>query len=128
MKVLRSQLFAASFVALRASDPTMFEVVAADIKYLLDRRHEALLPQVRFGIAQSAYRDVLGEVRSHIPGEKAFVRTLFAMPRDEWCCAFLVIGDKNTSTVGGATGNAWYDEAVPIADEIWRGILASRPG
>ena len=40
----------------------------------------------------------------------------------------LVIGDKNISTVGGATGNAWYDEAVPIADEIWRGILASRPG
>jgi hypothetical protein len=38
----------------------------------------------------------------------------------------LVIGDKDTATKGAATGNAWYDEAVPIADEIWRGIIASR--
>lgn len=126
MKVLRSQLFTASFVALRAGDPTMLRssLLKSSTSSTGDTKR---LPQVRFGIAQSAFRDVLGEVRSHIPGEKAFVRTLFAMPRDEWCCAFLVIGNKNTSTVGGATGNAWYDEAVPIADEIWRGILPSRP-
>lgn len=49
-----------SFVALRTSDPTLFEVVAADIKYLIDRRHDALLPQVRFGIAQSAFPEVFG--------------------------------------------------------------------
>jgi len=34
-----------------------------------------------------------------------------------------VLGDKNT--VGGAQGNAWYDQAVPIADEIWRSIVAA---
>jgi hypothetical protein len=126
MKIFRSQKFMGSLVALGNSDPTLFEVVAADIKYLIDRRHDALLPQVRFGIVQSAFPEVLGEVRSHIPGEQAFVRTLFAMPPDEWCCAFLVIGNKNTAAKGAATGNAWYDEAVPIADEIWRGIVASR--
>jgi hypothetical protein len=126
MKVFRSQLFIGSLVALRSSDPTLFEVVAADIKYLIARRHDALLPQVRFGIVQSAFPGVLGEVRSHISGEQAFVRTLFAMPADEWCCAFLIIGDKNTSTRGTATGNAWYSEAVPIADAIWREIDASR--
>ncbi len=60
MKVFRSQLFMTSFVALRTSDPTLFEVVAADIKYLIDRRHDALLPQVRFGIAQSAFPEVFG--------------------------------------------------------------------
>ena len=118
----------ASFVALRTSDPTLFEVVAADIKYLIDRRHDALLPQVRFGIVQSAFPEVFGEVRSHIPGERSFVRTLFAMPADEWCCAFLIIGDKNAPTNGGATGNAWYNEAVPIADTIWRDIDASHHG
>lgn len=128
MKIIRSELFTASLAALRASDSTLFEVVAADLKYLIVRRHDALLPQVRFGMVQSAFPDVLGEVRSHIPGEQAFVRTLFAMPTNEWCCAFLVMGDKNDSTTGGATGNAWYDEAVPIADEIWRAIANTRPG
>jgi hypothetical protein len=125
MKVFRSQLFMASFVALRTTDPTLFEVVAADIKYLIDRRHDALLPQVRFGLVQSAFSEVFGEVRSHIPGGRAFIRTLFAMPADEWCCAFLIIGDKNTQTEGGATGNAWYNEAIPVAETIWRDINSS---
>jgi hypothetical protein len=31
---------------------------------------------------------------------------------DEWCCAFLIMGDKHTATNGGATGNAWYNEPV----------------
>lgn len=126
MKILRSQLFIASLVALRDSDPQLFEVIAADIKYLIDRRHDALLPQVRFGIAQSSFPEVLGEVRSHVPGEQSFVRTLFAMPADQWCCAFLIIGDKNSSTKGAATGNAWYDHAVPIADKIWHEITVWR--
>ncbi len=65
----------------------------------------------------------MGEVRSHIPGEPAFVRTLFVMPDDETLCALLVMGDKNTAD--GAQGNAWYDRAVPIADEIWRAIVAA---
>jgi hypothetical protein len=45
------------------------------------------------------------------------------MPEHETLCALLVMGDKNTP--GGAQGNAWYDSAVPIADEIWRAILAA---
>ncbi len=52
MKIIRSQLFKASLEALQASDPPLFEVVVADIRYLIDRRHDALLPQVRFGIVQ----------------------------------------------------------------------------
>ncbi|MBI4884030.1 MAG: hypothetical protein HY826_08250 [Actinobacteria bacterium] len=103
--------------------PALFEVVAADLRYLLARRRDAQLPQVRFGIVQSAFPDLMGEVRSHIPGESAFVRTLFVMPDDETLCALLVMGDKNTE--GGAQGNAWYDRAVPIADEIWRAIVAA---
>ena len=122
MRIVRSQLFLDSFRALQLGDPALFEVVAADLRYLLERRRDAQLPQVRFGIVQSAFRDVMGEVRSHIPGESAFVRTLFVMPDDETLCALLVMGDKNT--VDGAQGNAWYDRAVPIADEIWRAIMA----
>ena len=123
MRIVRSQLFLDSFRALQRGDPALFEVVAADVRYLLERRRESRLPQVRFGIVQSAFRDVMGEVRSHIPGESAFVRTLFVMPDDEWLCALLVMGDKNTAD--GAQGNAWYDRAVPIADEIWPAIAAA---
>jgi hypothetical protein len=123
MRIVRSQLFLDSFRALQQGDPALFEVVAADLRYLLERRRQAQLPQVRFGIVQSTFPDVMGEVRSHIPGESAFVRTLFVMPDDETLCALLVMGDKNTP--GGAQGNAWYDMAVPIADEIWRAIVAA---
>ena len=123
MRIVRCQLFLDSFRALQQGNPALFEVVAADLRYLLERRRVAQLPQVRFGIVQSAFRDVMGEVRSHIPGESAFVRTLFVMPDDETLCALLVMGDKNT--VDGAQGNAWYDGAVPIADAIWRAIVAA---
>ena len=50
------------------------------------------------------------------------------MPENESCCAFLVIGGKNAADLGGVTGNAWYDQAVPIADAIWRVILAGEGG
>ncbi|MBI4884025.1 MAG: hypothetical protein HY826_08225 [Actinobacteria bacterium] len=123
MRIVRSQMFLDSLKALQRTEPALFEVVAADLRYLLERRRDAQLPQVRFGIVQSAFPDVMGEVRSHIPGESAFVRTLFVMPDDETLCALLVTGDKNT--VDGAQGNAWYDRAVPIADEIWRAIAAA---
>ena len=123
MRFIRSQLFVDGLKALQHGDAALFEVVVADLRYLLERRRHAQLPQVRFGIAQSAFRDVMGEVRSHIPGDQAFVRTLFVMPDDETLCALLVIGDKNT--VDGARGNSWYDKAVPIADEIWQVIVAT---
>lgn len=123
MRIVRSQLFVDSFRALQKGDPALFEVVAADLRYLLERRRAAQLPQVRFGIVQSAFPDVMGEVRSHIPGEQAFVRILFVVPADERLCALLVMGDKNTAD--GAQGSAWYDRAVPIADEIRRAIVAT---
>lgn len=119
-------MFVESLTALQRSAPGLFEVVVADLRYLLARRREAQLPQVHFGIAQSDFSDVMGEVRSHIPGEVEFVRTLFVMPNDESLCALLVLGDKNSPT--GAQGNAWYDKAVPIADEIWMAILAAEAG
>lgn len=123
MRIIRSRLFLDSLKALQRTDPPLFEVVAADLRYLLERRRDAQLPHVRFGIVQSAFRDVMGEVRSHIPDEPAFMRTLFVMPEDQTLCALLVMGDKNTAD--GAQGNAWYDRAVPIADEIWRAIVAT---
>ena len=59
MRIVRSQLFVDSFRALQQGDPALFEVVAADLRYLLNRRRESQLPQVRFGIVQSAFRDVM---------------------------------------------------------------------
>jgi hypothetical protein len=97
MRIIRSRLFLDSLKALQRTDPPLFEVVAADLRYLLERRRDAQLPHVRFGIVQSAFRDVMGEVRSHIPDEPAFMRTLFVMPEDQTLCALLVMGDKNTA-------------------------------
>ena len=48
------------------------------------------------------------------------------MPSNESCCAFLVMGDKNSSEDEARTGNAWYDEAIPLADAIWREILRTQ--
>lgn len=122
MRVIRTRLFDDSVKQLRAADPELFEVVAADIGYLLRVKRAAELPQVRWRIAQSAFPDVTGEVRSHIPGHPEFVRTLFAMADDESICVLAVMGDKNTSE--GAQGGEWYDRAVPLLDQAWRRACA----
>ena len=117
-------MFDDSLEQLCASDADLFVVVAADIEYLLRLKRKAELPQVRFGIAQSEFPNITGEIRSHIPGRPEFVRILFAMPADESICVFAVMGDKNAPE--GAQGDDWYDEAVPILDEVWRRVLANR--
>lgn len=126
MQIVRSRLFTESLERLRTSDPNLFIATAADLRYLIEKRRAAELPQVRFGLAQSRHRILMGEVRTHIPGHLAFVRTIFAMPSDESICAFLLLGDKNSQTAGAAIGNDWYDEAVPLADSLWEALEASQ--
>jgi hypothetical protein len=46
MPIVRSQLFLDRFHSLQQGDPELFEVVAADLRYLLDRRRGSQLPQV----------------------------------------------------------------------------------
>ena len=121
--IIRSARFTESLRVLQRSDAELFEVVAADLRYLLARRRAAQLPQVRFGVRQSAFPETLGEVRSHVAGDERFIRTLFAMPSNEGCCAFLLMGDKNSSATEARTGNDWYDTAIPLADALWREIL-----
>ena len=123
VRLVRTRMFDNSLEQLRASDADLFVVVAADIEYLLRLKRKAELPQVRFGIAQSDFPDVTGEVRSHIAGRPEFVRILFAMPDDESICVFAVMGDKNSPE--GAQGDDWYDKTVPILDEVWRRVLAN---
>lgn len=113
-------MFDEGLTLLRDSDPGLFQVVAGDLQYLLTLRRRAELPQVRWGIKQSAFADVTGEVRSHITGRPEFVRVLFVMPPDESVCVFALIGDKNTEH--GSRGSDWYDSAVPILDEVWRRV------
>ncbi len=126
MRIVRSRQFTESLERLRASDPNLFIATAADLRYLIEKRRAAELPQVRFGLAQSRHRILMGEVRTHIPGHLAFVRTIFAMPSDESMCAFLLLGDKNSQAAGAAIGNDWYDEAVPLADSLWEALVASQ--
>lgn len=118
-------MFQDSLEQLRATDAELFEVVAADIEYLLTLKRHAELPQVRWSIVQSEFRDVTGEVRSHIAGRTEFVRTLFVMPEDQSICVFAVMGDKNTEE--GPQGEDWYDGAVPYLDEVWRRFKAQAP-
>lgn len=123
MRIIRSAMFTESLRALQRTDGELFEVVVADLRYLLARGRTAQLPQVRFGLRQSEFSETLGEVRSHVEGDERFIRILFAMPSNESCCAFLVMGDKNASATEARTGNDWYDVAIPLADAIWREIL-----
>jgi hypothetical protein len=44
MRIVRSQLFLNSLTALQRAEPALFEVVAADLRYLLERRRDAQLP------------------------------------------------------------------------------------
>lgn len=127
MRIIRSRRFTESLQRLRTNDRDLFIATAADLRCLIERRCAAELPQVRFGLAQSRHRISMGEVRTHIPGHPAFVRTIFALPPDESVCAFLLLGDKNSQAVGAATGNDWYDEAVPLADSLWEALTASQP-
>ena len=122
MQIVRSSLFTTSFQQLRATDNDLFIAVTADLRYLIEKRRSAELPQVRFGLAQSRYSDLMGEVRSHIHGRPAFVRTVFAMPEDKSVCAFLLLGDKNSQVAEATTGNDWYDKAIPLADSLWEKI------
>ena len=85
MRIIRSRLFTESLERLRASDSDLFIATAADLRYLIEKRRAAELPQVRFGLAQSRHRILMGEVRTHIPGHPAFVRTIFAMPPTSQC-------------------------------------------
>lgn len=125
MRLVRTRMFRDSLAVLRATDAEMFEVVAADLQYLLELKREAELPQVRWGIVQSSFPQLTGEIRSHILGSPAFIRTLFVMPEDESICVFAVMGDKNAPD--GAQGNDWYDVAVPILDAVWRSVLGDAP-
>jgi len=114
-----------SLEQLRASDSELFEVVASDLMYLLRLKREAQLPQVRWGIAQSSFPSLTGEVRSHVAGRPEFIRTLFVMPRDESVCVFAVMADKNVA--GGLKGDDWYDGAVPLLDDVWRKVSETDP-
>jgi len=125
MRLVRTRMFQDSLEVLRAADAEMFEVVAADIQYLLELKRKAELPQVLWGIAQSDFPQLTGEVRSHILGRPAFIRTLFVMPEDESICVFAVMGDKNAPD--GTQGNDWYDAAVPILDAVWRSVIGGSP-
>ena len=125
MRIVRSNLFTTSLRQLKATDNDFFVAVAADLRYLIEKRRSAELPQVRFGLAQSRYPDLMGEVRSHIPGQPIFIRAIFAMPDDQSVCAFLLLGDKNSKAPGAATGNDWYDKAIPLADALWEEISQS---
>jgi hypothetical protein len=125
VRFIRSKLFEDSFTRLRETDLDLSERAGTDIMYLVQEKHEAVLPQVRWRIAQSKFADIMGEIRTHRPGDDAFIRTLFVMPADESVCALLVMGDKNSGEENAATGNDWYDKAVPIADAIWEAIVAS---
>jgi len=122
MRLVRTRMFLDSLKQLHDTDAELFEVVAADLEYLIKLKREAELPQVRWRIAQSEFPDDTGEVRSHIPGRPEFIRTLFAMPADESVCVFVLMGDKNTPE--GLQGEVWYDGAVPLLDEVWRRVRA----
>jgi hypothetical protein len=112
-----SQLVRDFLRRLQEQDAELMIELAADIGYLVERGRAAQLPQVRFGVSQSEFRNRMGEIRTHRAGSPTFVRTLFVL-EDDGTLVLLVAGDKGPGS--DRPGNTWYDYAVPLADEAYR--------
>lgn len=113
--------FSAQFTAaahrLSTAEPVLWDGLREAIRYLTEFRHGAISPDVRWGIAQSAFGVNCGEIRWPDPEiqrehpDHAWRGLFVAHPNDVWY-VFTILGNK------ARVGNAWYDEAVPVSDAL----------
>lgn len=112
-----STQFKAAAERIAADKPVLWDGIRETLTYLIHFRHQAIAPDVRWGIALSAYGRQCGEIRwpdpeiqSDYPND-AWRGLFVAHPNDDWY-VFTVLGNKARS------GNAWYDKAVPESDAV----------
>lgn len=112
-----SSVFKRTAEQLALEGPDLWEGLRQTLIYLREFRRGAVAPDVRWGISQSVYGPNCGEVRwpdpevqSQFAGD-AWRGLFVAHPDDDWY-VFTVLGNK------AGRGNAWYDSAVPLSDEL----------
>jgi hypothetical protein len=94
--------------------------------YLCEHGRGALLPLVRHRIQASAYYLDMSEVRVHdVVGDKHYVVWVLACSvHDDRGVLVCVAGNKHNYEQ--RTGFDWYDDHVPVADEIVTRYLRSQ--
>ncbi len=102
---------------LAGEKPALWDGIRETLIYLAEFRHQAVAPDVRWGITQSAYGHNCGEIRWPDPEiqpeypSDAWRGLFVAHPDDDWY-VFTILGNK------AGAGNAWYDKAVPDSDAL----------
>lgn len=112
-----STQFKSAAERLADEEPILWNGIRETLIYLSEFRHYAIAPDVRWGITQSVYSGHCGEIRwpdpeiqAEHPGD-AWRGLFVAHPDDDWY-VFTILGNK------AATGNDWYDQAVPQSDAL----------
>lgn len=105
--------------------------VAAQVEdamaYLCEHGRGAVLPLVRHRIQISQHYPDMSEVRVHeVVGERRYViRVLTCFVHDDRAVLVCVAGNKHDYEQH--TGHDWYDDYVPVADEIVNRYLRRNP-
>ncbi len=113
LRTVFSKTFREWFQRLEEADESLARILAADLAYLAEHGRAAALPTVRHRIQASRHFPNLAEVRTqHTDGAGPVVRVLVMFHGDD-AIVVLIGGDKSR------LGNAWYDQAIPIADQLY---------
>ena len=109
VRLVASALFGKFVVLLDERDPELSAALRADLRYLTLHGRDAGLPTVRHRIQTSEHYPAMSEVRTRTGTTGPVLRTLVVFDSDN----VAVCGDKSRA------GNAWYERAVPAADEMY---------
>jgi hypothetical protein len=113
LTMVMGQSFRAWFSRLESFDEALARSAAADLAYLAEHGRGAALPTVRHRIQTSRHFPNMAEVRVlGAAPDGPVIRVLVVFHRDD-TVVVLIGGDK------GRLGNAWYDKAVPMADDLF---------
>lgn len=107
MKIVRSLQFISWLATLTKQERA---VVDDGLEYLNQFGREAALPDVRHRIQTSRHFPDMSEMR--VECGRRYLRVLVAFASAD-TLVVLVGGDKTN------LGNAWYDLAIPLADELF---------
>ncbi|MHB8296886.1 MAG: hypothetical protein ACYDH5_20215 [Acidimicrobiales bacterium] len=91
---------------------------SAGLRYFQEHARGAVLPEVRHRIQASRYFPDMSEVRVNITvdGRRYAIRVLTCFVDEDRVLLACIGGDKEGYVV--QTGHDWYDDYVPIADQV----------
>lgn len=102
--------------------------VAEGVRYLLEHGRQADLPDVRHHIQTSRHYPDMSEVRVDmvVDGKPHVLRTLTCFLHKDTVLLVCIAGNKDGYLK--RTGRDWYDDYVPVADEVVDWFLQEHEG